>query len=281
MIDTGDDRHVDDIGFGRAMRAIRIGSRLRQVDVARRAGISQCAVSDVERGFAEGFSLRTLRALAAALGAQAMLDLRWRGGEVDRLLDEGHAHIVSSSVALLERLGWETVTEVTYSRFGERGSYDILAIHRPTGAVVAVEVKTRIVSLEETLRRLDQKARLAPLVATERFGAKPRVVGRMLVLPEGGVSRRAIGRHEAVLRRALPVRGLEARSWLADPSAPASLLLLVRPAGKLPASARCRVSAPRLHAGAVPLVGGPAPRDRADSHRRHAPRGDTRRRDPG
>jgi transcriptional regulator with XRE-family HTH domain len=228
MTAPGHDLQVDDARFGRSIRAIRVEARMRQVDLARRAGLSQAAISDIERGRGDRLSLRTLRAVASVLGAEASIDLRWRGGEVDRLLDQGHASLVAIVVDTLETAGWRTATEATYSRFGERGSFDILAMHERTGAAVAVEVKTRLLSLEATLRKLDEKARLTPDVAADRFGSRPRVVGRMLVLPEGGVARRVIARHDVVLRRTFPLRGAGVRAWLAEPSSSAGALLLVR-----------------------------------------------------
>ncbi len=49
--------------------------------------------------------------------------------------------------------------------------------------VVVVEVKSQLVSLEETLRRLDAKARLAPLICRRRLGWGPAAASRLLVLP--------------------------------------------------------------------------------------------------
>lgn len=222
---------------------IRTRARLRQADVAARAGLSQAAISDIERGHSDRLSVATLRAVARALDADASLELRWRGGDVDRLLDERHAAIVGLTVDLLTRDGWEVATEVTYSRYGERGSFDVLAIWRRNGTVLAVEVKTRLVSLETTLRKLDEKARLAPAVAAERFDMRPRAAGRMLVLPEGSVSRRALAKHDAVLRVALPVRGVAARAWLADPASSIGGIVLVRvPAGATAPATRHRAS---------------------------------------
>ena len=223
-----DDGRVDDARFGRAIRIIRTRARLRLADLAARAGLSQAAISDVERGHGHRLSVATLRAVARALDADAGLELRWRGGDVDRLLDGRHAVLVGLAVDLLIRDGWEVATEVTYSRYGERGSFDVLAIWRRNGTVLTIEVKTRLVSLEATLRKLDEKARLAPAVAAERFDMRPQAAGRILVLPEGSVSRRALVTHDAVLRVALPVRGVAARAWLADPASSIGGIVLVR-----------------------------------------------------
>ena len=72
-------------------------------------------------------------------------------------------------------------------------------------------------SLEETLRRHDAKVRLAAGVVAERFGWWPVRVGRLMVLPDGTTPRRQVGRHDAVLRTAYPLRGPALRAWLRAP----------------------------------------------------------------
>ncbi len=260
------------------MRAIRLQARLRQVDVARSAGLSQAAISDIERGRLDRLSLRTVRSAAAALGAEVSLEIRWRGGELDRLLDQHHAELVSRTVGILERSDWTVVTEATYSRWGERGSFDVLALHRRTGTVLAVEVKTRLLSLEATLRKLDEKARVAPGVADDRFGTRPRVCGRMLVLPEGGVARRTIAEHDSVLRLVLPLRGIAAHGWLDEPTTSAGILLLVRPRTAVPLRGDRRRASPRRLAQERAPDPGPRLTLAAGPHDRRDPApGDTRR----
>jgi Holliday junction resolvase-like predicted endonuclease len=186
-----------------------------------------------------------VRAVASTLGADASLELRWRGGEVDRLLDHGHSALVGLAIELLARCGWEVATEVTFSRYGERGSFDLLAMHSGSGVALVVEVKTRLVSLEATRRKLDERARLASEVAAGRFDTRSRATGRPLVLPEGGVSRRSLATHDAVLRLAFPVRGAAARAWLVAPVAPAASLMLIRVPSKAPRPATPRRASPR------------------------------------
>ena len=218
---------MDDIAIGRLVRSIRSRLRLRQVDVANRAGLSQQLVSMLELGALEHVSVPALRRVARALGAEVVIGVRWRGAEVDRLRDEDHARIVASVVRRLEALGWLTTTEVTYSVFGERGSIDILAFHPVTRTLLVVEVKTELVSVEETVRRLDQKTRLAPKIAAERLGWSPVSTARLLAVMDTRTARRHVQRHDPVFRRAFPVRGWASRSWLRSPSGAASLLLFV------------------------------------------------------
>ena len=111
-------------------------------DVAASAGISQSAVSLIERGHLASMSIRVLRRVFATVDARYEGPVTWRGGLVDRLLDERHARLVGAFTAALVRLGWEVHVEVTFSEFGERGSIDILALRRPDRIALVVEIKS-------------------------------------------------------------------------------------------------------------------------------------------
>jgi Holliday junction resolvase-like predicted endonuclease len=67
--------------------------------------------------------------------------------------------------------------------YGERGSIDLLAWHEATRTLLVVEVKTEVASIEATLRKHDEKVRLARRVAADRFGWQATVTSRLLVLP--------------------------------------------------------------------------------------------------
>jgi hypothetical protein len=77
-------------------------------------------VSLIERGHLDGTSIRSLRQVVLALDAALGLEVRWRGGEVGRLLDEDHARLVGRVAEELQATGWAVRTEITYSEFGER-----------------------------------------------------------------------------------------------------------------------------------------------------------------
>jgi hypothetical protein len=186
-------------------------------------------VSRLERGRIETMSVGRIRSIARALDAEVLLVIRWRGGELDRLVDEAHATLVGRTVEILRAFGWETRTEVTYSIYGERGSIDVLAWHAATRTLLVVEVKSELTSVEETLRIHDAKLRLAPKIAAERFGWHASGSARVLVLPELSTARRRVARHGAVLNDAYPMRGHAMRSWLIEPT----LLAARRSAGGL------------------------------------------------
>jgi transcriptional regulator with XRE-family HTH domain len=218
---------VDDLRIGRALRALRHRLDWRQQDLGDAAGVSQDVVSLAERGLISRMQVDTVRALARAVGAELAVGLRWRGGDLDRLLDEGHATVVGGTARLLEESGWHTELEVTFAVYRESGSIDVVGWEARTATLLIVEVKTELTSIEETLRRHDVKARLGARVVEERFGWKPRAVARLLVLPDFSTPRRRVGRHDALLRRAYPLRGTALRSWLRDPAgSPGGLLFL-------------------------------------------------------
>src|SRR6266508_5890249 len=194
---------VDDAKVGRALRQLRRRRGLRQVDAAALARLAQQTISLIECGHAAAFTIDTVRRAFGALGASYEGLVIWRGGALDRLLDERHAALVGVTAARL--LGWDVVVEASYSIYGERGSIDILAGHARTRVVLVVEVKSELMSMEELGRKLDEKTRLARRqLCRERFGWAPIGVGRLLVLPDLDSARRAVARNAASLDRILP-----------------------------------------------------------------------------
>jgi transcriptional regulator with XRE-family HTH domain len=218
---------VDDVRIGRVVRALRRRKGWRQLDLALAAGCSQTLISLIERGHIDELTLRTLRRVLAALEVRSIVDLSWRGAALDRMLDETHSGVVGTVAAHLRKLGWLVEIEVTYSEFGERGSIDVFAFHEATGTLLVIEVKTDLPSTEATLRKLDEKERLAPDIARKRFGWRARSVARIVVMPDTSTLRRRIARHSDVFDPSLPGRGNAIRSWLRAPSGPMSGLWFV------------------------------------------------------
>jgi transcriptional regulator with XRE-family HTH domain len=210
---------MEDARFGRIVRALRHRLELPQREVGRRAQSSQNLVSRIERGRVEAVSVGRLRRVLAVFDAELVLFVRWRGGEVDRLLDRAHAGLGERVSAILSDLGWEVVAEVSYAEFGERGSIDLLAWHAATSTLLVIEIKSELTSIEETLRRHDAKTRLAPKIASDRFGWLANAVACLLVLPDERTPRRHVERHAQLFSGSYPMRGWELRRWLAAPGA--------------------------------------------------------------
>jgi transcriptional regulator with XRE-family HTH domain len=104
---------VQDLQVGASIRALRRRRGWRQADLATAAGVSQTLVSVVERGHLDGVTMGTLRSMLAGLDARGELDVRWRGGALDRLLDERHASLVGRVVELVQSAGWVVRVEAS------------------------------------------------------------------------------------------------------------------------------------------------------------------------
>jgi hypothetical protein len=202
---------------GRVHRRLRQRARLTQKVLSEKCGVPRWKIGKIEADLLDQLRFEEVERSLAALGAELEVRARYRGAEAERLLDEIHARIVRRVVELLRRYGWQTRVEITFSEWGERGSYDILAWHPASMALIVVEVKSELGSIEGTLRPMDVKVRLARTIALDRFGWRARLVAQVLVLPEDRSARRAVARHETVLRAALPATSRQLRSWLRRP----------------------------------------------------------------
>jgi transcriptional regulator with XRE-family HTH domain len=243
---------VDSVRFGNALRALRRHRRWTQAQVARRAHVSQASVSRAERGEAWSLTVRTIHAIAEALGARASVRVFWQGEGLDRLLDAAHAGLVDQVVEVLVSEGWQVVPEATFNEFGERGSIDVLAWHPVHGALLIVEVKSAMPDVQALLSGVDRKARIGRKLAELR-GWRVRTVSRLIVFPEDRTTRRRVRAHASTFRLGYPAANREVRRWLREPAgAIAGVLFLpsrqsatsrhrVRPPGRPPAASRARV----------------------------------------
>lgn len=219
---------MDDARFGRAVRILRQRRGWRQADLGARCGLSRSAISEVERGRVDRYTLRSVRLLLRDLNADAGLDLRWGApGDLDRVLDRDHAALVQAWAELDLRHGWEIWPEASYSIYGERGRIDLLAFHAETGILEVSEMKTGIWNVQETVGRLDAKVRLARQVARVRGWAVRHVVGA-LVVADNRTAHRWVADH-APLFAAYATRGRSARAFVRAPTvAVHGLLAFVR-----------------------------------------------------
>jgi transcriptional regulator with XRE-family HTH domain len=219
---------MDRVKIGNTFRVIRVELRLRQSDVADRAGVSQQTVSNLECGRFGGLSIDTYCLLAEILDADVPLAPRWRGPRLDRILDRRHALLQTRAVELLLSLGWEVRTEFSFNHYGDRGSVDILGWRPDCRALLIVEIKTEITSLEETLRVLDMKRRVLPIVLRLEHGWLPLCVASVLVMPDASTHRDLVARHAAFVSASLPSRTWAVRHWVAQPSGDLRGVLFLR-----------------------------------------------------
>jgi transcriptional regulator with XRE-family HTH domain len=246
---------MDAVRLGLTLRALRRRRGWTQADVARRARLSQSTVSRVERGEGAELTSRTLERVAEALEARLSVRVLYAGEAADRLLDAAHAAIVDDVVILLRGLGWDVATEVTFAFFGERGSVDVLALHRASGSLLVVEVKSAVPDLQSMQASLDTKVRLAGRIASQR-GWVARTVSRLLILPDDSTSRRRVAQHAATFAVTFPARTSAVRRWLRRPEGALGGLLFL--ASSRAMTARHRVATRRRAAG---------PRSSSPSHR--------------
>jgi transcriptional regulator with XRE-family HTH domain len=208
---------------GAVFRAVRLKLRLRQADVAARAGVSTSTYSRLETGQASGLTLGTLERIATVL--QIRLDLRayWRGGDLDRMLNAGHALMHELVAQRLMALGWEVMPEVSFNVFGERGVVDILAWHAATRTLLVIELKTQVVDINDLMATVDRKRRLAHVIASDR-GWRPDRVGAWVVIAETPTNRRRVLDHSTTMRAAFPADGRAIGPWLRHPDRPIAAL---------------------------------------------------------
>ena len=209
---------MDDLRLGALVRTLRRRLGWRQVDLARRAGVSQSAVSRLETGHLDELSLSTIRRIAAALEITVDFAPRWRGGELARLLDEGHAQLVKVAVRDLRAATWDVTVEYTFNHYGDRGGVDVLGWHPATRTLLLVEVKTRLVDIQGLLGSMDRKRRVVPALIGAERGWRPAAVARVLFVADTTANRDAVSRHAATFGAALPGRAAAIRGWIAAPS---------------------------------------------------------------
>jgi transcriptional regulator with XRE-family HTH domain len=180
---------------GRIVRELRVRNGWRQRDLATRAGVSQRLVAEIELGRIEGVTVGRLRMVGKALDIDMSVDAWWRRGDIDRLLDRGHAAIVEFVMRRLVDGGWLVLPEVTFNHYGDRGSVDIVAWHEVTATLLLIEVKTRITDVQALHSTFARKVRIVPDLMTSEHGWKPSSVARMLVVADTHGAREIVRRH--------------------------------------------------------------------------------------
>jgi transcriptional regulator with XRE-family HTH domain len=263
---------MDLVRLGLGLRALRRRRGWRQRDLATAARVGQTLVSTIERGHVDRVSIPALQAVAGTLDARLVIEIRWRAGDLDRLLDSDHARLSAALVGLLQSVGWKCRVEVTYATPRTRGSIDVLAWHAPTQTLLVIEIKTAIPSAEATLRKLDEKVALAANMARQRFGWLAAHVAEMLVIEDSSTNRRRLGAHAALFEAALPMRGAALRRWLESPVGAVAGRMFLSPSGVSAVVQRRgghhRVRKPSLRPiRAIPNVGQPVAEQEDDPER--------------
>lgn len=233
---------MDDLAIGRVFRELRIRLGLPQRVIAQRAGISTGSYSDIERGKIERVALTRLRRVAKVLDVRLMLEPRWRGAALDRVLSSRHAAMTETVTRMLIEAGWEVRPEVSFNHFGERGVVDLVAWRPERGVLLLVELKTELVNPNELLAVTDRRRRLAATIVAP-LGWRPATVGQWVVVAGSRTNQRRLAQHRTVFRAAFPADGRSVRGWLVKPDSPISALWFLPDSG---ATSVGRRLAPRL-----------------------------------
>jgi transcriptional regulator with XRE-family HTH domain len=209
---------MDDQRIGASLRALRLRRRLRQADASVAAGIPRDVAMRIEAGRLERVRFGDIRRYAASLGARFDGSVLWQGADLDRMMNHGHARMHEVISRWLTAVGgWTTLPEVSFSFHGDRGVIDILAWHAASRTVLIIELKTRIVDINDLMTTMDIRARLARRIARER-GWDPMVIGLWVAVAPSRTNARVLADHATVLRAKFPDDGRVMRRWLAKPS---------------------------------------------------------------
>jgi hypothetical protein len=145
------------------------------------------------------------------------LDAWWRGGDADRLLDAAHAAIVNNVVSILRAAGWKIIVEYTFSEGRDRGSVDILAWHAATRSLLLIEVKSRLMDLQELFATFARKRRVVPRLVAAELGWVPTAIGSIIVVPGSRQSRSIVRAHAAMFDVNYPARTADVTRWIRRP----------------------------------------------------------------
>jgi transcriptional regulator with XRE-family HTH domain len=209
------------------VRTVRIRKRLTQDHVARLADVPRTSISRLEHGSLDGLSIRAVRRICTALEIRLDLVPRWRGGDLDRLLNARHSALAEAmAMSFGHRSDWVLRPEVSFSIYGERGVIDFVAWHPVRRALLLIELKTELVDIGDLMATTDRRRRLAPQIA-QSLGWAPVAIGTWVALTNTSMNSRRIRAHSTVLRAAFPDRGRSINRWLRDPQGPMSCLSLV------------------------------------------------------
>lgn len=219
---------MSDVQVGRVIRAVRIRLGKRQQDVAEDAGVSRQVVSRIECGHLHRVSHRALRAVADRLEISLEVVARWRGGDLDRMLNRRHAALHEAALELLAAYpGWQVVSELSFNVWGERGVVDLAAWNEEHRALALGELKSEFVDPGELVGTMDRRQRLAAAIAAPR-GWKPAVVGMWVIAADTRTNRRHLAASRRLLRGAFPADGHAMAAWLRNPTSSISGLSFVR-----------------------------------------------------
>jgi transcriptional regulator with XRE-family HTH domain len=178
---------------GNEIRLARLAAGMTQAQVAGRIGCARQRVARFEAGRVASVPLADLSAVAAIVGLRLQVRAFPAGPPLRDLAQLSVTHRLRRRIAQ----AWRIVLEVPVRIAGDLRAFDLLLRERVTGAVVCVEIITRLADAQAQLRAVHLKW---------RDGAPPgaRLV---VVLANTPVNRRALAAVRELLRDELPLDG--------------------------------------------------------------------------
>jgi len=181
-------------------------------------------------------------------------------------MNRGHAAMHEAVARWLRDVGgWLALPEVSFARDRERGVIDIVAWHAASQSVLVIELKTRLVDLNDLMATMDIRRRVVWQIARDQ-GWEPSTASVWVVVAPSRTNARILADHRTVLLAKFPADGRQMRRWLADPQGPIAALSFL-PQARVPNLGRDlagprRVTRASQRAGerAPAPVRGPAPR---------------------
>ena len=163
--------------LGTALRDARLASGLRQIDLAKAAGISQARVSELERGLGASASLETWARAGAAVGEQLVGFLELAPGATPPR-DIEHLRRQAALIDLARPGGWQALPELALDAGAPRSrSADVALVRWDRREAILAEIWNWFDDVGASLRSLDGKreALVVRLLRDEPHGREWRV----------------------------------------------------------------------------------------------------------
>src|SRR5262245_1691088 len=143
------------ISFGDLVIGARTSLGFSQRELSRRSGLSQSAMSRLERGLHSGLDLDDLQRLAAAMGGRFRFQLD-APFLADRSIqrDRVHGRCIGYAARRLRGDGWVVASEVEITGSTGPGWIDVLGWDPLSRALLVIEIKTEIIDFGRIQRTL-------------------------------------------------------------------------------------------------------------------------------
>ena len=206
--------------IGAAVRKTREECGWSRRELARRLGTGHSVIQRLEAGRSSRLDVRLVTAAFRELGIRADFDARTLGLATRReQRDLVHAACVAHVRRRLMHVGWDVRVEVEIGAGRFRGWIDLLAFRPADGALLSIEVKTRIDDVGRILRTTGWYRRESP-AAARRLGWTARSTTPLLLVLASGENDVAITRNRDLLRSSFPASATALRTILEPGPAP-------------------------------------------------------------